>query len=124
MNDDQLGRQYAIAEARVLYRGSGRERQGRHGDTDFPPARMLEPIGHGREIAGNRRRRFTNHSLRLRLLLRGGASSSPSGLLCFRLPSFFLEYRERAVHRLPDKLRCARVELPGDRNQSGMLIAG
>ena len=87
---------------------------------------MLEPIEPGREIdaAGNRRHRFTNHSLRLRLLLSGGASTSPSGLLRFRLPSFFLEYRERAVHRLPDKLRCARVEPPGDRNQSGMLIAG
>lgn len=41
-----------------------------------------------------------------------------------RLPRFLLEYWERAVHRLPDKLRGARVKLPGDRNQPRMLVAG
>lgn len=62
--------------------------------------------------------------LRLRLRLSGGASTSPSGLLSFRLPSFLLEYWERTVHRLPDKLRRARVELPSNRNQPSMLVAG
>jgi hypothetical protein len=63
--------------------------------------------------------------LRLRLLLSGGgAPASPSGLLCFRLPGFILEYWQRTVHRLADKLCRARVELPGNRNQPSMLVAG
>lgn len=62
--------------------------------------------------------------LRLRLRLSGGASTDLSGLLPFALPSFLLEYWERAVYRLPDQLRSARVELPGDGNQPSMLVAG
>jgi hypothetical protein len=62
--------------------------------------------------------------LPLRLLFSGDASASPSGLLCFRLSSFLLEYWERTVHRLADELCCARVELPGNRNQPSMLVAG
>jgi hypothetical protein len=61
----------------------------------------------------------------LRLLLSGGgAPTSPSGLLCFRLPSFLLEYWQRTVHRLADQLCCACVEFPGNRNQPSMLVAG
>jgi hypothetical protein len=60
----------------------------------------------------------------LRLRFSGSAPTDFSGLLCFRLPSFLLEYWERAVDRLSDKLRRARVEPPRDRNQPGMLVAG
>jgi len=53
---------------------------------------------------------------RFRLRFSGSAPTDLSGLLCFRLPSFLLEYWERAVDRLSDKLRRARVEPPRDRN--------
>ena len=62
--------------------------------------------------------------LRLRLRLSGSASTDLSGLLSFPLPRFLLEYWERAVYRLPDELRSARVERLGDGNQPSMLVAG
>ena len=70
------------------------------------------------------RRALKSTGFRLRLRFSGSASTDLSGLLCFRLPSFLLEYWERAVDRLSDKLRRAGVELPGDRNQPSMLVAG